>query len=72
METMIEDSKATALYIYPAKALANDQLHVLEKLENSLNINIYPNTYDGDTPRSKSVKFVKILELLLQILINFI
>ena len=56
METMIEDSKATALYIYPAKALANDQLHVLEKLENSLNINIYPNTYDGDTPRSKKRK----------------
>ena len=32
METMIEDSDATALYIYPAKALSNDQLHVLEDL----------------------------------------
>ena len=29
METMIEDMEATALYIYPAKALSNDQLHVL-------------------------------------------
>ena len=36
METMIEDNKATALYIYPAKALSNDQLHVLENLENLL------------------------------------
>ena len=30
LETMIEDPDATALYIYPAKALSNDQLHVLE------------------------------------------
>ena len=36
METMIEDSDATALYIYPAKALSNDQLHVLENLEEQL------------------------------------
>ena len=33
METMIDDMEATALYIYPAKALSNDQLHVLENLE---------------------------------------
>ena len=51
METMIEDSEATALYIYPAKALSNDQLHVLENLENKLDIKINPRTYDGDTPR---------------------
>lgn len=56
METMIEDSQATALYIYPAKALANDQLNVLEKLEKALDININPNTYDGDTPRDKKRK----------------
>ena len=51
METMIEDSDATALYIYPAKALSNDQLHVLEDLESQLGIKIRPRTYDGDTPR---------------------
>ena len=53
METMIEDSDATALYIYPAKALSNDQLHVLENLENELDIKIDPRTYDGDTPRGE-------------------
>ncbi len=52
METMIEDMEATALYIYPAKALSNDQLHVLENLERELEIDIKPRTYDGDTPRS--------------------
>ena len=51
METMIEDGDATALYIYPAKALSNDQLHVLEDLEGQLDIKITPRTYDGDTPR---------------------
>ena len=52
METMIEDMEATALYIYPAKALSNDQLHVLENLEKELEIDIKPRTYDGDTPRA--------------------
>jgi len=52
METMIEDMEATALYIYPAKALSNDQLHVLENLERELEIDIKPRTYDGDTPRA--------------------
>ena len=51
MQTMIEDKDATALYIYPAKALSNDQLHVLENLERELGIKTNPRTYDGDTPR---------------------
>ena len=51
MDTMMEDGDATALYIYPAKALSNDQLHVLENLERELDVNIRPRTYDGDTPR---------------------
>lgn len=53
METMIEDKDATALYIYPAKALSNDQLRVLENLEKELDITINPRTYDGDTPRTE-------------------
>ena len=53
METMIGDDEACALYIYPAKALANDQLNVLENLEKSLDIEISPKTYDGDTSRNQ-------------------
>ena len=51
METLLEDNQATALYIYPAKALSNDQLHVLEGLESDLDVKFTPKTYDGDTPR---------------------
>ena len=53
MEKLIEDKDATALYIYPAKALSNDQLHVLEKLEKDLDVKINPKTYDGDTDKSE-------------------
>ncbi len=53
MDSLIEDEKATALYIYPAKALANDQLSVLQNLESDLNIKTKPSRYDGDTPKSK-------------------
>lgn len=51
MEALSKDEEATALYIYPAKALANDQLSVLKHLETSCNIDFKPNIYDGDTPR---------------------
>ena len=53
MDSLIEDEKATALYIYPAKALSNDQLNVLKDLESDLGIDIKPRTYDGDTPKSQ-------------------
>lgn len=46
-----KDSKATALYIYPAKALSNDQLSVLKSMEKETGIKISPATYDGDTPK---------------------
>ncbi len=53
MDTLIDDEKATALYIYPAKALSNDQLNVLKELESDLGIKTNPRTYDGDTPKSQ-------------------
>ena len=53
MDSLISDEKATALYIYPAKALSNDQLNVLKDLEKDLGIDIKPRTYDGDTPKSQ-------------------
>ena len=51
MEALSRDEEATALYIYPAKALANDQLSILKHLETSCSIDFKPNIYDGDTPR---------------------
>ncbi|MDR0470326.1 MAG: DEAD/DEAH box helicase [Nitrososphaerota archaeon] len=50
-EALTMDRKATALYIYPAKALTNDQLKVLKELEKESQIKADPNIYDGDTPQ---------------------
>ena len=51
MEKLDEDNEATALYIYPAKALANDQLKVLRNFDESCQLNLNPNIYDGDTEK---------------------
>ncbi|NIA10095.1 MAG: DEAD/DEAH box helicase, partial [Nitrospiraceae bacterium] len=49
-ERLIADEAATALYIYPLKALANDQLDKLRVLERACGLTLHPATYDGDTP----------------------
>jgi len=49
-EALSRDPLARALYIYPMKALANDQLNVLSIMEKETGISVYPKIYDGDTP----------------------
>jgi DEAD/DEAH box helicase domain-containing protein len=49
-ERLSREEKATALYLYPLKALANDQLRALQELETSTNLNFQTSVYDGDTP----------------------
>ncbi|MDD1720270.1 MAG: DEAD/DEAH box helicase [Methanoregulaceae archaeon] len=44
---------ATALFLYPTKALANDQLGVCKAMESGTRIPGYPAVYDGDTPNEK-------------------
>ncbi len=45
------DPPATALAIYPAKALTRDQLSNARNLEKDTGIPLNPAIYDGDTPR---------------------
>ncbi|MGA3291164.1 MAG: DEAD/DEAH box helicase [Candidatus Bathyarchaeia archaeon] len=51
LEALTKDPKSTALYLYPTKALTNDQLKVLREMEKETGIQAYPNVYDGDTPQ---------------------
>lgn len=44
---------ARALYLYPTKALTNDQYLVLKNMEQFTGIPARPAIYDGDTPQSK-------------------
>jgi DEAD/DEAH box helicase domain-containing protein len=45
------DPDATALAIYPAKALTRDQLAAIRHLEKKTGIQLNASVYDGDTPR---------------------
>ena len=51
-EALSRNPLARALYIYPMKALANDQLNVLSIMEKETGTTIIPKIYDGDTPQS--------------------
>jgi len=53
LEALTNDPEATALYIYPAKALSRDQLKVLKELESELGLTLNPTAYEGDTPRDR-------------------
>jgi DEAD/DEAH box helicase domain-containing protein len=52
-EKMETDPEARALYLYPTKALSNDQLATLEQMALFTGISAKPAIYDGDTPQSK-------------------
>ena len=47
------DPEARALYLYPTKALSNDQYSTLAAMEKFTGIPAKPAIYDGDTPQSK-------------------
>ena len=55
-EKLDYDKSATALYLYPTKALSNDQLNVIREFERITKISVNPNVYDGDTPSNKRPK----------------
>jgi DEAD/DEAH box helicase domain-containing protein len=50
-ERVLERKQARALYLFPTKALAQDQLGKLR--DSSLYPHLRPATYDGDTPQSE-------------------
>ncbi len=52
-EGLIQDPAATALFLYPTKALANDQLNTLREIDKAAGVDARPAVYDGDTPASK-------------------
>ncbi len=49
---LLNDPDARALYIFPTKALAQDQLHTLQSLLDALQADVTVAIYDGDTPKS--------------------
>src|SRR6266852_3834435 len=50
IDAIAKDTSARALYLFPTKALAQDQLAELESLSGDIDIDLKTYTYDGDTP----------------------
>jgi len=50
LQRLLESPERRALYVYPTKALAQDQLAELGALKSGLPIDVRVDTYDGDTP----------------------
>ncbi len=50
IDAVAKDPSARALYLFPTKALAQDQLAELERLSQDIDIELKTSTYDGDTP----------------------
>ncbi|HST56557.1 MAG TPA: DEAD/DEAH box helicase [Solirubrobacteraceae bacterium] len=57
LDVLCRDPKARALYLYPTKALAQDQARALAAFE--LTKQVRPAIYDGDTPREARTQIRK-------------
>jgi DEAD/DEAH box helicase domain-containing protein len=58
-EKLTNNKDATAIYIYPTKALTNDQLISIKELEKYCGMNLNPAVYDGDTNKAEKRKIRK-------------
>ncbi|NOU96946.1 DEAD/DEAH box helicase [Paenibacillus sp. LMG 31456] len=50
LQGILENDSARALYLFPTKALAQDQVAELQETVNRMGADIKTHTYDGDTP----------------------
>ncbi|HIW34637.1 MAG TPA: DEAD/DEAH box helicase, partial [Candidatus Paenibacillus intestinavium] len=52
LQEIVEHSESRALYMFPTKALAQDQVAELQQFADLMDCELKCNTYDGDTPPS--------------------
>jgi len=50
LDAILRDDQARALYMFPTKALSQDQVMELKETVDRLGVDIKTHTYDGDTP----------------------
>ncbi len=56
LEALLTQSAARALYVFPTKALAQDQLRALKELATGCLPDLKVETYDGDTPQGRRAR----------------
>ncbi len=65
LAALIENPQARAIYLFPTKALTQDQLSNLSSYRNPETWNLKPAIYDGDTPSSRRAEIRKTTNILL-------
>jgi DEAD/DEAH box helicase domain-containing protein len=65
LEAIITDWRAKALYLFPTKALAQDQLRSLRELTSRELRDVRFGTYDGDTPQAARARLRKSASIIL-------
>jgi DEAD/DEAH box helicase domain-containing protein len=59
LDTIIKSPSARAIYLFPTKALSQDQLAELHGLIDDMKLDVRTHTYDGDTPGDVRTKVRK-------------
>ena len=65
LNTMLAEPLARALYLFPTKALAQDQLAELREIDEALGSRFEAQTYDGDTPQSSRPRIRKSADIII-------
>lgn len=56
LDTLMGQKSSRALYLFPTKALAQDQLKTLKEFTSLSQVNIRTATFDGDTPQDERIR----------------
>ncbi|MEK7681692.1 MAG: DEAD/DEAH box helicase, partial [Chloroflexota bacterium] len=65
LETLLAEKGARALYLFPTKALAQDQLRALRGLTSAAGVPVRAATYDGDTPSAERAEVRRSAQVLI-------
>lgn len=65
IDEIIKEKGTKALYIFPTKALAHDQLREITSLTEQLQTKIVINTFDGDTPKEQRSKIKQTADIII-------
>jgi len=65
LNTIAERKNSRALYLFPVKALAQDQLKTLNEMAAAADLNIWAATFDGDTPQSQRAEIRRSAQIII-------
>ncbi|MBM3156575.1 MAG: DEAD/DEAH box helicase, partial [Chloroflexi bacterium] len=65
LDTILTQKGSRALYLFPTKALAQDQLRSLRELATDRKIKLNYDTFDGDTPQNERAAIKRSAEIIL-------